>query len=263
VSTPKKPAPRPAKSKRADAAETQITKTSSFHAPVKSDHEVLRKATGDSILLFIASVAFFLFNIQFPKTRNFDEFHYIPSAEQWIQLVENQNWEHPPLAKLLISVGIRLFGSEPFGWRFMSVIFGGITLVAMYRIAFHLFGRDRKAGWICAGLTLFNQLLYVQSRIAMLDTFMMGFLGLSLWHFIPALDRFNFDSRWIKRAGIFMGLAIACKWFAIVPWAMCGALLLVQAIRLGARNRWLDLVSFWIITPLSSYYVTFLPYLWV
>jgi dolichyl-phosphate-mannose--protein O-mannosyl transferase len=215
------------------------------------------------MFLFFASCAFFLFNIQYPKTKNFDEFHYIPSAQQWIQFAENQNWEHPPFAKILISLGVRLFGDEPLGWRFMSVIFGALTLVGMYRIAYHLFGENRKAGWICAVLTLFNQLLYVQARIAMLDTFMMAFLAWSLWFFVKAIDEYTFHPKWIQSSGVFMGLAIACKWFALVPWAMCALLLFIQCVRMRSKNRFLDLVLYWGIVPAVVYFATFLPYLWV
>lgn len=214
-------------------------------------------------MLFLASMGFFLFNIKFPGTKNFDEFHYIPSALQWIQGIDNQNWEHPPFSKLLISLGIRLFGDEPLGWRFMSVLFGAFTLVGMYRLAYELFDKDRRAAWICVSLTLFNQLLYVQARIAMLDTFMMGFLIWSLQYFVQAINPMVTDPKWIRRAGIFMGLAVACKWFSLVPWAMCGALLFLQAIRLKSKERFIDIVVYWLVVPTFMYYLTFIPYLFV
>ncbi len=229
----------------------------------QSDFPKQRAAFLDSILLFLASFVFFLYNLRFPATKNFDEFHYIPSALQWIGLTENQNWEHPPLAKLLISLGIRWFGDEPFGWRFMSVVFGALTLVGMYRLAMEIFHGNRKAAWICALITLFNQLLYVQARIAMLDTFMMGFLVWSLAYFVRALNENVFHPRWIWRAGIAMGLAVACKWFALVPWAMCGLLLFLQALRLRSRERFQDILVYWIFYPALIYFATFLPYLFV
>lgn len=230
-------------------------------ATIVNDYMKRRAAFWDCLILFVGSVVFFLYNIQYPSSKNFDEFHYIPSALQWISLSENQNWEHPPFAKLLISVGIRWFGDNPLGWRFMSVIFGGLTLVGMYRLAYELFGRDRRAAWICAMITLFNQLLYVQARIAMLDTFMMAFLAWSLFYFVRAFDPLASESRYTFRAGLFMGLAIACKWFALVPWAMCGGLLLFQAVRLRSRDRFIDLVLYWALVPLAAYYATFYPYL--
>lgn len=232
-------------------------------ATIQSDFARRRATFWDSVLLFFASFAFFLYNIKFPATKNFDEFHYIPSALQWLSLSENQNWEHPPFAKILISLGLRWFGDEPLGWRFMSVVFGALTLVGMYRFAYELFGRSRRAAWICAVITLFNQLLYVQARIAMLDTFMMAFLAWSLWFFVRALDEFTTEPRWIIRSGVCMGLAVACKWFALVPWVMCGGLLFLQAARLRSRDRFLDIALYWLVLPAVVYYATFLPYLFV
>jgi dolichyl-phosphate-mannose--protein O-mannosyl transferase len=249
--------------KRRRESPERLLRSAALHAPLESEFPLRQASFRDSVFLFFASLAFFLLNIQYPKTKNFDEFHYIPSAQQWIQFAENQNWEHPPFAKILISLGVRLFGDEPLGWRFMSVVFGALTLVGMYRIAYHLFGSSRKAGWVCAALTLFNQLLYVQARIAMLDTFMMAFLAWSLWFFVKAIEPEAFHPKWIQSSGVFMGLAIACKWFALVPWAMCGLLLLIQCVRMGSKNRFLDLVLYWGIVPALVYFATFVPYLWV
>ncbi len=237
----------------------EMTSTTS----VPSDFQRHRTVLYDSLAIFVAAFGFFLFNIKFPGTKNFDEFHYIPSALQWIQGIENQNWEHPPFAKILISLGVRWFGDEPFGWRFMSVVFGAFTLVGMYRLAYALFGNDRRAAWVCVSLTMFNQLLYVQARIAMLDTFMMGFLVWSLYYFVYAIDPLGFDPRWVRRAGVFMGLAVACKWFSLVPWVMCGVLLLAQSIRLKSRGRFLDVLIYWIALPMVVYYLTFMPYLYI
>jgi dolichyl-phosphate-mannose--protein O-mannosyl transferase len=52
------------------------------------------------VLLFLGSWVFFLWGVEYPSKRNFDEFHYVPSAMQFLAQVENQNWEHPPLGKL-------------------------------------------------------------------------------------------------------------------------------------------------------------------
>lgn len=217
----------------------------------------------DSAILFFGSWVLFLYNIAYPRTRNFDEFHYIPSALQWLGLKDNQNWEHPPLAKLLIAVGVGIFGDEPMGWRFMSTLFGAITLVGVYRLALALFNEDRRSAWIVSLLTLGNFFLYVQARIAMLDTFMMAFLVWALWAYTKALNRFTFDPKYARWGGVFMGFAMACKWFAIVPWLMCVGLFFLQAVRLKSRSRVIDLFAYGIALPLAAYFATFLPYLMV
>lgn len=218
----------------------------------------------DAILIFLFSWVFFLIGIHYPATHNFDEFHYIPSAQQWLNLAPNQNWEHPPLAKMLIAPGLIAFGDTPLGWRLMSSLFGALTLVAFYYLAFFLF-KDlksaRRAAWIATLLALFNHFVFVQARIAMLDTFMMAFLIASLAYLVKALDPRIYAPTWIQTAGMLMGLAIACKWFAIIPWAAALFLLLIRAIQLKSRGRLLDIFFFWFISPLFYYYVTFVPYL--
>lgn len=232
-----------------------------FLTGIQSDLDKRIQRTRDSLILFFGSWAFFIWNLSHPKTRNFDEFHYIPSALQWLGLKENQNWEHPPLAKLLIAVGVGLFGDEPIGWRIMATLFGALTLVGMYRLALALFNDDRRAGWICVLLTLFNQLLYVQARIAMLDTFMVAFLVWALWAYTRALDSKVFHPGYARLGAVFMGFAIACKWFAIVPWLMILGLMFLQALRLKSRARFQDLLVYGILLPATCYFATFLPYL--
>ncbi len=177
-----------------------------------------------------------MINIQFPEGFDFDEFHYVPSARQVLQRIETQNWEHPPLAKEIIALGMWLFGDRPIGWRFMSTVFGSFTLVAMYLWALTLF-RDRKIALWVALLTIVNQLLYVQARIGMLDTFMVAFIIAAMASFtaswnvpepLPAeadvLQRFFRGRNLLYMTGFFLGLATCCKWFAIIPWALCVAL---------------------------------------
>jgi dolichyl-phosphate-mannose-protein mannosyltransferase len=202
------------------------------------------KVLATSAGLFVLSQILFLINIQFPRGRDFDEFHYVPSAFQVLHRVETQNWEHPPLAKELMAVGLALWGDHPIGWRFMSCLFGSFTLVAMYWWALALF-RDRRIALWAALLTLVNQLLYVQARIGMLDTFMFAFIALGLAAFtaswaplrpnattIDPVQAFLTERRLLLVTGISLGLGVCCKWFAVIPWALCiGLVTLVRLLQ--------------------------------
>ncbi len=186
-------------------------------------------------LLFLAAVALFSFNLQYPATRNFDEFHYVPAAQKLWALQENPNWEHPPLGKLILGVGLALAGDNPVGWRCMSVLFGGITLLGMYFWGLAVFG-NRRSALTVALLTLVNQLLYVQARIGMLDTFMFAFLSFALAA-VSGAWRPHLPARTVHKlltaAGILFGLAAACKWSALIPWGLALAgVSLAKAVRL-------------------------------
>jgi len=184
------------------------------------------------LLIFFFAYLIFIIGIEFPHTHNFDEFHYVPSAKQVLEFKKNQNWEHPPLGKELMAIGIGIFGDNPLGWRVMSVLFGAFTLSGMYALALVLFDSPIIALWSTL-LTFSNQLLYVQARIGMLDTFMMGFLVWALaaffWCWKPGRDPVQVK-RTLIFSGVMFSLATATKWFAVVPWFAC--FLLYVGVRL-------------------------------
>ncbi len=240
-----------------------------------------------ALIYFVAQI-FFLAYIQFPKGRNFDEFHYVPSAKQFLELKPNQNYEHPPLAKELIAVGIAVGGDRPFGWRLMSTVFGALTLVGMFLWGLAVFEKE-EAAWLVTALTAVNQLLYVQARIGMLDTFMFAFLAWALAAFAGAWkvgQAPGTTQKLLYFSGAMFGLATACKWFAVLPWLACGGLVLGVRLlqRWGTRfdtreqpesesdwyhpQLWKDVpLRTWLIgliaIPIACYYFTFIPYFFI
>lgn len=244
----------------------------------------VRRTALTCLLLYAFSQLAFLINIQFPRGYNFDEFHYVPTAKQFLELKVNRNWEHPPLAKELMAVGIAIGGDRPFGWRLMSTVFGALTLVGMYLWGLALFRDQRTALWVAA-LTLFNQLLYVQARIGMLDTFMMGFLAFAMASF-SALWRSGLKPHQLRRllyfCGAMLGFATAAKWFGVIALAYCiGLVALIRLFQLWnvrfvnpqpqdwyRADLWRGLhFRDWLIglglIPLLAYFITFVPYLFM
>jgi dolichyl-phosphate-mannose-protein mannosyltransferase len=64
-----------------------------------------------------------------PDHLYFDEVHYVPAARQMLEPVMSTpllNPMHPPLAKQLIAVSIRIFGDNPLGWRYSAALFGAV-----------------------------------------------------------------------------------------------------------------------------------------
>ncbi len=239
-----------------------------------------------SFILYGLSQLFFLIYVQFPLKYSFDEAHYIPVVRRLLEREEPKNWEHPPLGKLLMTVGVAVGGDRPFGWRLMSTVFGALTLVGMYLMGWVLFGKQSTALWI-ALITLFNQLLYVQARIGMLDTFMFCFLIWGLTAFTT-----TWAPRWTRPqslrllffAGACFGLAMACKWFSLIPWFGClGWVVLVKVLQTVdfqisshppthlpqeawyRKNLWkkVSMLEFFVLlflVPVVFYYLTFIPY---
>ncbi len=93
---------------------------------------------------------------------------------------------------------------EARAWRFPSLLLGAGGVAATYLLALRLF-RSVPAGFLAAGLLLFDNLWYLQSRVAMLDIFSSSF---SLWALALALGAGPLS--WIL-SGLAMGAAVASK----------------------------------------------------
>ena len=238
------------------------------------------------LLLVLGSLLLFLPFIEFPNDYNFDEMHYAIAAKALVPPHHNLNWEHPPLAKYLIGLGIRLAGDRPIGWRLASMLFGGIAVAGMYALALAIFRERRLAFWVAA-LTLLNIMLFVLARTAMLEPFFFAFLVWGLACVCFAWDEGRPPAevrRWLLAAGALFGLSAACKWVGLVP-----LLFLVLAFatvrllqRFGARLfhappetpdpwysaqlwpnvRWTTMAGC-VLLAAALYFATFLPYLWL
>jgi len=94
------------------------------------------------------------------------------------------SWVHPPLGKWTIAMGIKAFGMNEFGWRFMSAIAGTLVAVMVAGMAQVLFGRPLWT--FLAGLLMaIEHLNVVMSRVGLLDVHLefwvvLGFLCLLL-----------------------------------------------------------------------------------
>ena len=112
-----------------------------------------------------------------PDKITFDEVHYVPAAKQMLEPgtpTPLLNPMHPPLAKQFMAWSIRIFGDAPLGWRYPSVLFGALSIVAMYLCGLVLFAAQGPA-LATAVLAFLNQMVFVQSRIAMLDIYALAF----------------------------------------------------------------------------------------
>jgi dolichyl-phosphate-mannose-protein mannosyltransferase len=105
----------------------------------------------------------------------FDEVYHARTALENIQGIYPYEVSHPPLGKIIISLGIRMFGVTPFGWRFMGTLFGVLMLPAMYVFLKKLFGGTAVPA---CGTTIFafDFMHFVQTRIATIDTYAVFFI---------------------------------------------------------------------------------------
>ncbi|RNJ63340.1 MAG: phospholipid carrier-dependent glycosyltransferase [Porphyrobacter sp. IPPAS B-1204] len=215
-----------------------------------------------------------------PSIPYFDEVHYLPAAREILALfTEGQgaylNREHPLLAKLLIALGMGVFGDNPLGWRIMPWLCGVLAFFAAVRALWHA-SHDRFATLSFAVMLASGFHLFIHTRIAMLDMVMVAALAVAAWQFAAACAQPE-QGRWrLALTGVAIGAALGAKWNAI-PLAMVPGLTFFVARAFAGRRRlflsrrgapvpgitlveafvWLGLV------PLAVYAATFIPGYWL
>jgi len=179
--------------------------------------ETLRRPAVTALMFGVVALALFWAGIGNPGVMIYDEANYVPAAKAFLIDAPNPNPEAPPLGKLLIAVAIKAVGDNPFGWRVAGSVCGALTLTAVF-LWTYLLARDFQIACIAAALTLCNNFLFVMSRVAMMDAFLVFFL---LWGLVVYTAALELDLSATSRrillccAGALLGLAGACKWNAV------------------------------------------------
>ncbi len=110
-------------------------------------------------------------NYWLPATKYFDEIYFPKAGEEYLLHQPIYENTHPPLAKLIITLSMVLFGGmhglgdTPWGWRFMDVLCGAIVVVLLYILAKRVTGSTVFSA-IAALLLTFDGMHFVQSRIS-------------------------------------------------------------------------------------------------
>jgi dolichyl-phosphate-mannose--protein O-mannosyl transferase len=228
-----------------------------------------------------------------PSEKVFDEAYYasdgcwyagVPYRECGLEDDVERSWVHPPLGKQIIALGIDAFGNRPFGWRISAAVFGTGAVALAGVLAFLLFGSWL---WAAVGALLAGteHLLFVQSRIAMLDIFLTFFI---LAGFVLLVaDRRRTERLDAGRepgtkapwrplrylSGAAFGAALAVKWSAVL--ALLAAVILAVAWERTRRKeagrerpllRAIAEEGVWIyvafaLVPLAVYLVPWIPWL--
>ncbi len=124
---------------------------------------------------------------------------------------------HPSFGKVLIALGVRIFGMTPFGWRFMGTFFGVLILAVLYVFGKRIFRRSDYA-FVTAALFSVDCMHFAQTRIATIDTYAL-FFTLLMFLFMGDYIAEDFEKRpyWKKLAmlglcGLSFGLGVSSKW---------------------------------------------------
>ena len=149
----------------------------------------------------------------------FDEIYHPRTALEHLNNVYPYEVSHPPLGKLIISLGIMMFGMVPFGWRFMGTLFGVLMVPILYIFLKNLFGKTPVA--LCGtALFTFDFMHLVQTRIATIDTYGVFFILVSYyfmyrWLAVPAGKKLRHYILPLFLSGLFWGIGCASKWTVV------------------------------------------------
>jgi dolichyl-phosphate-mannose-protein mannosyltransferase len=195
----------------------------------------------------------------------FDEVYYARDAvdllEHGVEVEDDGSGRfvvHPPLGKWLIAAGEALLGTTraqvtagadggatggEVGYRLAAVVAGTLTVLALARVARRMTG-STLLGCLAGLLLALDGLHLVQSRIAMLDVFLVGWVVAAFACLVADRDEARAavpggqDGRgvrwWRVAAGVSVGAALATKWSAAWPAAALG--LLAVAWDVGRRR---------------------------
>ncbi len=258
----------------------------------------LRRLYGWLIPVFVTVLAAVLrlWNLGHPHELVFDETYYVKDAwTQW-SLGYAATWPeganerfaagetdifstdpsfvvHPPLGKMLIGIGMWVFGPDSsFGWRISAALFGTACVLVLYLLARSLTGSIAFAGLTSFFLAI-SGLGIVLSRVSLLDIFLTFFVLLAFW--FVALDRRRHLDRlaalhlarsepsswgpvlwnrpWVLAAGAAAGAATAVKWSGVWVLAAIGVYLVVT----DALERRRQGITMWTLDALRQGAVSF------
>ena len=243
----------------------------------------------------IAAVLRFV-NLGLPQGLVFDEVYYATEGQELLD--HGVEWRtetdsagavigsradfvvHPPLGKWIIGLGIKLWGNNAFGWRFMAAVVGVLSILIIVRVGRRMF-RSTVLGAAAGLLMALDGMHFVLSRIAILDIFLMFFIVAAFGCVV--LDRDARRRRWLREldlgldpgrggragrprlswatvpwwrlaAGAMLGCACGVKWSGVWFIPVFAVLILFWEVGLrktvGAVHPWRDTLldeSGWIV----------------
>ena len=205
----------------------------------------------------------------FLNSTYFDEIYHVRTAHEHINLYKQYENTHPPLGKLIIALGIKTFGMNPFGWRFMGTLFGALMLPLIYLFAKRMFKNTFLASSAMLLLT-FDFMHFAQTRIATIDTYGVFFIML-MYYFMYIYYDSTKEELPLKKAaivlflsGLSFGLGIASKWIVFYAGAGLAVLFFMALAKRGDSKS--DIIKtlllcivFFAVIPFGIYFASYIP----
>ncbi|OIO55534.1 hypothetical protein AUJ46_01025 [Candidatus Peregrinibacteria bacterium CG1_02_54_53] len=203
----------------------------------KIKEAIARPAVLFGLLVLLLSYLTYFQNYNYPPQLFWDENYHIASAQKYLNGVYFME-PHPPLAKLLIALGEKIYHPNPFGnqfintdyardlpegfsfvgYRFFPTLLAWLTAPVLYLI-FLLMTRKPQQSTLLSFLYIFDNAFIVHARGAMLDSTLLFFMALTILAFFLLLetrDRFNAFFTAAAFFGAAFGAAMTTKDTALI-----------------------------------------------
>ncbi|MEV5030143.1 phospholipid carrier-dependent glycosyltransferase [Paenibacillus sp. LPE1-1-1.1] len=208
--------------------------------------ELAKDAKRGSVQLLFDEQQLAEYDATFMNGSYFDEIYHARTAYEHLEHIVAYENTHPPLGKIIIAIGIKLFGLNPFGWRIAGTLFGIAMLPLMYVFARRLFKTSVYAG-LATALFAADFMHFTQTRIATIDVYGVFFIML-MFYFMHKYVSLSFYKVKLGAtlvplflAGLFFGIGVASKWIVLYGGAglaiMLGILLYDRYKEYAAAKR--------------------------
>ena len=192
--------------------------------------------------------------VQLPITQEdgayFDEMYFVRTAWEYLNFKEPYEWTHPPLGKLIIALGILIFGMNPFGWRFLGVLAAAAMIPIMFSLGRLMF-KSSGAGIFAASLLTFDFMHFSLARLATGEIYIALFSLLSF--FFAFLYLYRGSPYALFLSIVTCGLCFTVKWTAFFGFIAILALMLVCK-----RRDW-ELVLAGLLVSAAVYLASYIP----
>lgn len=211
--------------------------------------------------------------ISYLNSSYFDEIYFARSAYEYIHGIPTNEWVHPPLGKLIMTLPILLFGMNTFAYRLMGNIAGILMIPVIYALAKNIF-KNRKWAILAGILMTFDCFHFAQTRMGTVDSFLVLFIMLSalfMYKYIvmDKKDKLKCKLLNLFLSGLFIGCAIATKWTGLYAGLALAIIffgnMIYQNVKKPKKDKDKDIVKillacilFFVIIPIVIYVLSYL-----
>lgn len=205
----------------------------------------------------------------------FDEYLYALTAHAYIHGGTGLENTHPALGKVVMELGIKLFGMNSIGWRIFGTLSGILMLPVMFFLARRVL-RSNKWALVATFLMAVESMHYSQTRLATIDSFPLLFILLAYLHMMKYYQEEEIakEKKALFLSGLCFGIACAFKWigaYAGAGLAICFFIFFTSKARaykeadedfsvVGYAARTFSLcVLFFVLVPAAVYFASYIP----